>query len=86
MRLGKEDLAVRYHELLTKSQNTEIIELTSSIASKAALMRARYNLKTPDSIQIATALEYGADYFLTNDHKLTGIPDISVVTLKDLEK
>ena len=85
MRLGKEDVAARYRHLLTESKSIEVIELTNAIATKAALLRARHNLKTPDSIQIATAIEHRADYFLTNDHRLTRIDDIKIITLTDLQ-
>ena len=34
---------------------------------QAALLRAKYGLRTPDAIQLATAQEAGASSFVTND-------------------
>ena len=84
MRSGREDIAGQYQKLLTESNNIEIIELTKSVAITAARLRAKYNLKTPDSIQLATAIEYKTDFFLTNDLKLKNIERANVLTLQDL--
>lgn len=84
IRLGRGDIATQYQKLLTESSNIEIIELTTTIAARAAQLRATYNLKTPDSIQLATAMEYNADYFLTNDVKLKNIDGINILTLHEL--
>jgi len=44
-------------------------------------------IRTPDAIQIAVGIIYGADAFLTNDSGLKKVNDIRVVILKDfLEK
>ena len=43
-----------------------------------------YNYKTPDSIQLATAINYNSDYFLTNDKKLTH-KDLKIITPDDLK-
>jgi predicted nucleic acid-binding protein len=47
-------------------------------------MRALHGLRTPDAIQLATATICGADYFLTNDRKLSRVPGIEVVIVADL--
>lgn len=55
-----------------------------SIAVNAAGIRAKYNSRTPDALQVATAIEYKADYFFTNDLRLKAISEIEVITLADL--
>jgi predicted nucleic acid-binding protein len=40
--------------------------------------------QTPDAIQIATAIYYPADYFLTNDKRLKSVTEIKIITLEDL--
>lgn len=55
------------------------------MAETAAQLRAKYGLKTPDALQIATALEHHADYFLTNDHRLNSVTEINVITLLDIQ-
>ncbi len=85
MRLGRNDIATQYKNLLTGSNYIEIIELTADIAAKAAQLRAKYDLKTPDSIQLATAIEYNADLFLTNDVRLKNIDGLNMLTLQNLD-
>jgi predicted nucleic acid-binding protein len=55
--------------------------VSAPIAEEAARLRAKHNLRTPDSIQIATAINAGAMSFLTNDAQLAGqwIPNILVL-------
>ena len=49
---------------MTSASGINVIKIDTAVAYKAAESRAKYNLKTPDSVQVATALEYGAKYFL----------------------
>jgi predicted nucleic acid-binding protein len=53
-------------------------------AQKAAELRAAHQLKTPDAIQLAVAINHGASRFLTNDRRIPDIPDLSIVRLADL--
>jgi predicted nucleic acid-binding protein len=43
-------------------------------------------LATPDAIQIATALDYSATHFLTNDRQLRSVPGLQVLQLDDLKQ
>jgi predicted nucleic acid-binding protein len=61
-----------------------MINVNNLIAIKAAELRAKYSLKTPDSIQLATAIQYNADYFLTNDLRLKLVNEIKSITLNEL--
>jgi predicted nucleic acid-binding protein len=58
--------------------------LDEGIAEGAAELRARHNLRTPDAIQIATAIRSGTSWFLTNDAELANLSEISVLVLKQL--
>jgi predicted nucleic acid-binding protein len=58
-----------------------VIPVTDDIAERAAFLRARYNLRTPDAIQVATALISGSPAFLTNDKSLSSIEGIDIVIL-----
>lgn len=51
---------------------------------QAAALREQYQLKTPDAIQLATAVAAQADYFLTNDGLLKKVRELQVVTLDQL--
>lgn len=57
----------------------------AAIAERAAALRARYTLRTPDALQIATALHAGCQGFLTNDTALRRVTDLRVLVLHELE-
>jgi predicted nucleic acid-binding protein len=72
------ELASQYVAILAG----KLVPVSETIAKRAAQLRAVYpRLKTPDAIQLATAIEVRADVFLTNDFALSGISEIRVVTL-----
>ncbi len=77
------DLVQKYKSILLHS-NLQLISVSEDIAQKAAEIRAVYNLRTPDSIQIATAIVKGADLLITNDKNWKRITEIAVVVLDDL--
>ena len=52
----------------------EVIDLGEQIAFETARLRRENKfLRTPDAIQLATAIVGGADVFITNDRKLKGL-------------
>ena len=73
-----------YRALLLRMPNFLSMPTTSRIAERAADLRARYNLRTPDALQLATALEAGCDTFLTNDLALRRVADLRVLALSTL--
>jgi predicted nucleic acid-binding protein len=72
-----------YEGLLTNSE-MHLIPITTDILRKAAQLRARFNLKTPDAIHAATALSEGCVQFITNDGGFRRVAGLNVVVLKDL--
>lgn len=82
LREGKVEIARQYKDILTQAPEIEVLDITSSICEIAAEIRAKYNLRTPDAIQVATSIEGRADYFLTNDNRLKSIKEMVVVTLR----
>ena len=65
--------------------NTTLRAPTHPIAKEAARLRAKYSLKTPDAILVATALVEKAAALLTNDKSLRKVQDegIAVLVLDD---
>jgi predicted nucleic acid-binding protein len=53
--------------LLAQYPNLEWVDTDFGIANRAAELRARYGLKTPDALHAATAIDAGATGFITND-------------------
>jgi predicted nucleic acid-binding protein len=82
---GQTGVAKQYRDILTNATGIEIFDVTSAIAEQAAQLRAKYNLRTPDAIQLATSIEMGAHYFLTNDHRLKLVSETTVVTVAELQ-
>ena len=85
LRLGQIKLVQDYQDILLQSGRFRLQPVTALIAESAANLRARYNLRTPDALHIATALESGCDAFLTNDLTIRRITELTVVILDDLE-
>lgn len=76
-------IAEKYRHLLLHSENFTTYSIDSIIAEKAAVLRARYDLKTPDALQLATAIENNATMFITNDSNLKKVKEIEILVLKD---
>lgn len=64
---GKEALAERYDRALREGLGWKVIPMDASIALRAARLRCKYRLKLPDAIQLASALEHGAQALVTHD-------------------
>lgn len=57
----------------------EIVPMSEAIAVQAARLRARYRLRLPDAIQLASALEVKAWALVTHDRDFSKIEDIQVL-------
>ena len=60
-----------------------MVPVTVEVADRAASLRARYGLHTPDAIHIASALAVGAEAYITNDRKLKVVKEIPIWLLAD---
>ena len=80
---NNEKLAERYREILLNSENLTTFEILHEVSEISSKLRAEYSIKTPDAIQIAVGILYGADKFLTNDPNLKKVIDIEVLVLDD---
>ncbi len=80
------ETAQKYRDFLLEEDNVTTYLLNQGIAEEAAHLRAFYTLRTPDAIQLATAIYAGASFFVTNDLRLPSLPNLKVLTLKDLIK
>nr|AIA13268.1 PIN domain protein [uncultured bacterium] len=74
-----------YRQILTRTFNFQTLPINITIAEYAADLRARYNLRTPDALQIAAALSVGCEALLTNDSMLQRVTELRVLTLDELE-
>jgi predicted nucleic acid-binding protein len=83
LREGNKKLAEKYKTILLSSNDLETCEISNAISERAAIIRAKYGFKTPDSLQLATAIVRNADYFLTNDTALKRVTEIKVIVLEE---
>lgn len=72
-------LAERYRHYFRRTPGLQVRNVDWEVAEAAAEVRAKYALRTPDAIQVATALLNEADVFITNDRRLARIEEIPVV-------
>jgi predicted nucleic acid-binding protein len=77
-------LIQQYSSILLNTHNLTTLPVSAEIAAEAARLRADYGLKTPDSIQLATARVGKATAFLSNDGELTPIPGLELILLDRL--
>lgn len=84
--LKEENTAVadRYNVLLATFPNLIIKDVDKDIAIISAKLRAKYKIKTPDAIFIATGIAENADAFITNDNQLKKIKEIKVTLLDEI--
>jgi predicted nucleic acid-binding protein len=81
---GQPGLQMAYTDLLLKSTNFYLEPIGALIAARAARVRASYHLRTPDALQVATAMEQGCQAFLTNDRAFLRVSELRVLLLDDL--
>ncbi|MBX3204727.1 MAG: type II toxin-antitoxin system VapC family toxin [Labilithrix sp.] len=55
-----------------------LLDVTAAVLDRATDLRARHGFKVPDAIHLASAIEAGADAFLTGDAGLAKCPDVKV--------
>ncbi len=84
LRDGDTRLAEQYRDILLNIDGLTTVEVSAAVAEKAARLRSQYSLRTPDAIQIATALHTGASALLTNDIRWPALPDLHILTLEQL--
>ena len=78
-------LVSEFSSLFENTYWLTLIPVDMAIARQSAVLRAKYGLKTPDALHMATALESGCHAFLTNDLGLKRVSEIRVLVLDELE-
>jgi len=77
------DLVNEYKSILLSASGFQLLPINGDIAERGAEIRARYGFRTPDALQLATALCNGAGAFVTNDTRLRRFRELEVVLLED---
>lgn len=79
----KPELIKAYKDFFMKTKNLETIIPNLRIADETALLRRKYHLRTPDAIQLATAIVNQVEIFITNDDRFRQVKDFPILLLKD---
>jgi predicted nucleic acid-binding protein len=85
LREKNDPMKQQYHNILINNADLHLLPITTRIAETAADLRARHNLRTPDALHVATAIDASCDAFLTNDMRLRRVTEIAVLVLDELE-
>jgi predicted nucleic acid-binding protein len=80
------EVARDYEYYLTTFPNLTLFPFDLEIARKASDLRAASRIKTPDAIQLATALHHGATGFLTNDRTFEKVKGLEIAILDKVMK
>lgn len=81
-RTGDTAAVADYETALFRSE-LRLLSVHQGVLLTAARLRATLNLRTPDAIHAATALEAGATALVTNDPHLRRVPGLTVTILDD---
>jgi predicted nucleic acid-binding protein len=80
IRQGHAALEGQYHTFFARS-DIRVMAITAAVCDRAAHIRASYNFKPMDALQLAAAVEHGANIFLTADARLSSFPGLTVEIL-----
>jgi len=82
-RQKNEELIMKFYALLTSYPHLTWVSMTLNVADRAAKLRAEHRLKTPDSIQAASAISCGATGFICNDRIFRKVKEFESLIIND---
>jgi predicted nucleic acid-binding protein len=82
--LGNQELVEQYRSYLMRSNRVSLLCVDEAIAEQSIALRAKYRLKTPDAIQLGTAIAYQSDYIVTNDRQWKQLTNQAVLTVEEI--
>lgn len=81
IRDGNQQLLASYDRFFDAGR-LSIVEITAEVIARATNLRARYGFKTPDAIDLASAIEDKADFVVTGDSSLARCTEVAVRVLE----
>ncbi len=84
LRDGNVALTALYRQVLLGTAGLTCSPISRTDLERAASLRAQHNLRTPDAIHAATALEAGCTLFVTNDPGFHRVPALNVAILGEI--
>jgi predicted nucleic acid-binding protein len=70
-------------DFMLRRQSIKMIEIDTGIGLLSARLRAKYNLKLLDALQVATAIRSGCEALLTNDDQFRRVSELRVLMVED---
>jgi uncharacterized protein len=80
LRAGDAATLATYDAFFTRAR-LSVFDVSAAVLDRATELRARHGFKVPDAIHLATAIEAGADAFLTGDAGLAKCSGVNVELL-----
>jgi predicted nucleic acid-binding protein len=80
LKYGNTTLEADYRQFFAAPGMT-VVAITAAVCDRAARIRATHNIKPMDALQLAAAVEHGANVFLTADARLSSFTDVTVEIL-----
>jgi predicted nucleic acid-binding protein len=71
-------------DFLTDNSNVSFKKIDLKTGKEAAKFRSKYNLRLPDALQLAVALQDNCDAFLTNDTVFKRVNELRIIVLDEL--
>lgn len=85
LRLGLAALRQDFIDVVVTGTNTTFVNIDQQIGEMAAQLRAQYNLRLPDALQMAAAISTSCEGFLTNDAQLVRVTELKVLVIDVLQ-
>ena len=60
-----------------------MLPIDATLAHRAVILRAAYEIHVPDSLQVSAAVESGATLFVTKDRRLSKVQEIEILLFDD---
>lgn len=83
-KIGRSELAEQYKQIISTFPHLSIVGIDERIVDVSSHLRARYRIRTPDAIHLATALSRGAKTFYTNDEELKKVKELRVEVIGNM--
>jgi len=85
LRQGNRRISGEYQLYLDRFPGLRLIPISRAILLRAAHLRVRYGMKTPDAIIIATAINEGATLVVSNDRSWRSVKETEVLVMDRLK-
>ena len=82
---GLAELETAYNRLIVAGENTEFRPIGAVEAREAARLRGEYGLRLADALQVAVAVQGGAQAILTNDPVFARVREVRALIVSELE-